>query len=554
MKVRVAKSAGFCVGVRRAVEMVLKIADENRKRKIFTFNPLINNPQTVAMLEDKGIGVVGEGCFDRANAGDIVVVSAHGISPKTRNSLENHGFTLCDATCPKVAYVHKLAQNFSKNNFAVIIIGDAGHPEVLGIEGEISTERAVIKTVDELNMLPNWQKVAIIAQTTMDRATFELIVAAARQKFQVVEVKNTLCSETAYRQDEIVELSQDTDIFVVVGGRKSANTIRLAELAEKTHRKTLHIETAQELNPADFVGIECVSVLAGASTPHWIIAAVVEKLETLNHKLLLPWKWRPIKNLAFFALRSNFVAAFAAAMFTAYLTTGSACGHMLLRASAVAAALFGTLNMYEHREWQSVALVDPNKVEFVRKNRKFILPCSVFAALISITLSFLIGYPEFFATTAAVGTVALYFATGFLEKTVPAWLKDGYMTFIWTFLLWAVGAQFTLEMLVPIMCLGSVRALIFGLKELETDKVLQRKSFSAAIGERMTIFLGALPVVAGTSALLLAFPFAKAVGFICAFLLLYAVLIAVGTRMWRKGNHIETITDVFIILASLFIF
>ncbi|HDG67559.1 MAG TPA: 4-hydroxy-3-methylbut-2-enyl diphosphate reductase, partial [candidate division Zixibacteria bacterium] len=234
MKVRVAKSAGFCVGVKRAVELVLRLADEHRGRRIFTYGPLIHNPQTVKMLEEKGIMVFGEGGVT-PQPGDIVVIRSHGVAPAVMEELSRKNYEIFDATCPKVAYVHRIAREYSRQGYAVIIVGDENHAEVIGIKGEVEGDGvAVVNSPEQVESLPEWEKVVVIAQTTMDVDTFNSVVAAVKQKFSEVVVKNTLCSETSYRQREIKELAADSDAFVVIGGKNSANTKRLFQLAKKT--------------------------------------------------------------------------------------------------------------------------------------------------------------------------------------------------------------------------------------------------------------------------------------------------------------------------------
>ncbi len=547
MKVKVAKSAGFCIGVKRAVELVLRLADEHRGKRIFTLGPLIHNPQTVEMLREKGIGVL-ESPQD-GSAGDIVVIRSHGIPPQTRQKLAEAGYTIFDATCPKVAHVHAIVRRYSGEGYAVIIVGDAQHAEVVGIKGEATTPVAVVASPDEVAALPDWEKVVVVAQTTMDRQTFESVVDAVKRKFENVVVKNTLCSETSFRQDEIKELASEADAFVVIGGRNSANTRRLYKLASQTGLPTFWVESASQLSADDFLGIERVAVVAGASTPHWVVDAVVERLATMHRRFLPPWRWRWLKNIAYAVLRSNFLAAAAAATLTGTIAMAYNLPNPVPRAFATCTLLFALTNLYQHREWQGMALMDPSKIQFVRQTKHVLLPAALLSLAAAVALSAALGAPECIATAVIAAAVLAYWRLGVLEHVLPAFIKDGFVLLAWISAIWFLGTPLDVGALLSIAVFGGLRGLALGLKELETDRILQRKSMTATLGRRLSMALGALAALVGV-ALALAAP-TSMLPFAAGAVAMWVVAAAVGARIIRRGTYIETIVEGIVLITAL---
>ncbi len=528
----------------------MRLADEHRGRRIFTYGPLIHNPQTVQMLAEKGIMVFGDGDFE-PQAGDIVVIRSHGVAPAVIEELRRKNFEIFDATCPKVAYVHRIARDFSRRGYAVIIVGDANHAEVVGIKGEVQGDVAVVNDPAQVSQLPDWDRVVVVAQTTMDVDTFDAVVEAVRRKFREVVVKNTLCSETSYRQREIRELARDNQAFVVIGGRNSANTKRLYQLATRTGLPTFWVETADELNPADFEGIERVAVVAGASTPHWIIDQVVERLETMHSKFLPPWKWRWLKAAAYFVLRSNLWSSVAAGFLAFAIGRDIFAGDILLRAASVMLTLFAALNLYEYREWQGLALMDPSKVQFVRQHRRFLLAASIVSLAGALAASFVLGgeYPIIEALLAAA--VAGYLIFPVFERVLPASVKDGGMLALWVLLVWGVGTGWDWRYLVPVAMFGAIRGLVMGLKELETDRILQRKSITAALGEKPAVWLGILPAVVGVVWIHFVGGWTRCGGFVAGMILMWFLAALVGFRILRKGSYIEVLSDIVVVITGL---
>ncbi|MBU1183638.1 MAG: 4-hydroxy-3-methylbut-2-enyl diphosphate reductase [Proteobacteria bacterium] len=279
MGVKLAKTAGFCMGVKRAVDMVIDMARQKGREIIYTYGPLIHNPQTVELLRKRGIVPIGSlDEIDCTPAGAVMVVRAHGISPAERKKIKEKGFRIIDATCPKVAHVQAIIRKHATAGFTVLIAGDREHPEVNGLLGFAGEAGIVLGAPEEVERLPELAKVCVVAQTTQNMDEYAAIVRSIRKRFPDAVVFDTICDSTEKRQTEIKALAAGTDAVFVVGGLNSANTRRLAELAKLQGKPAFHIETADELQRIDIEPYRRIGVSAGASTPNWIIDRVADHL------------------------------------------------------------------------------------------------------------------------------------------------------------------------------------------------------------------------------------------------------------------------------------
>lgn len=279
MGVKLAKTAGFCMGVKRAVDMVIDMARRKGREIIYTYGPLIHNPQTVELLRKRGIVPIGSlDEIDCTLAGAVMVVRAHGISPAERKKIKEKGFRIIDATCPKVAHVQAIIRKHAAAGFTVLIAGDREHPEVNGLLGFAGKAGIVLGCPEEVERLPELAKVCVVAQTTQNMDEYAAIVRSIRKRFPDAVVFDTICDSTEKRQTEIKALAAGTDAVFVVGGLNSANTRRLAELAKLQGKPAFHIETADELQRIDIEPYRRIGVSAGASTPNWIIDRVADHL------------------------------------------------------------------------------------------------------------------------------------------------------------------------------------------------------------------------------------------------------------------------------------
>ncbi len=278
MRVVRARNAGACYGVQRALDMALAAVEGGGAAS--TLGPLIHNPQVVADLAARGVRAVEH--VEDVHAGSIVIRS-HGVTPAVRRAAASRGLPVVDATCPHVARAQKAAAQLGERLGRVVVVGEAGHPEVEGLVAcarEAGAEVFVAACPADLPACLR-EPVGVVVQTTQTRAALDAVEAALRARGVNPEVKNTICSATSQRQEAAAELAGEVDAIVVVGGRNSSNTTRLADICAASCPRTYHIESPDEVDPAWFAGCESVGVTAGASTPEAHIAAVVARLEAL---------------------------------------------------------------------------------------------------------------------------------------------------------------------------------------------------------------------------------------------------------------------------------
>ncbi|MFP3870360.1 MAG: 4-hydroxy-3-methylbut-2-enyl diphosphate reductase [Syntrophobacteria bacterium] len=306
MKVKVAKTAGFCMGVRRAMELVLNAARQRQPEElIYTCGPLIHNNQVLEMLEGQGVRCLET--LDEAKRGRIAI-RAHGIPPQERQELKARGFTIINATCPRVARVQALIKKHVLQGYEVLIVGDDNHAEVIGLKGFASGRARVLSRPEEVDQLPEMNKLLVVAQTTQDEHAFQKIVERLKVRYPEAKIYNTICDSTYHRQEEVRTLSREVDALVVVGGRHSANTKRLAGIAAGTGIPTFHVETEEELDGEQLQDFAVVGVTAGASTPSWLIRRVVHKLESIQPRDGQPLV-RRLSRFIRFLLQSNLYVA-----------------------------------------------------------------------------------------------------------------------------------------------------------------------------------------------------------------------------------------------------
>ena len=279
MEVIVAKTAGFCFGVKRAVTTVYEEI-EKKEGTIYTYGPIIHNENVVKDLENKGVIVVNSKEELKKIKNGIVVIRSHGVGKNIYNLLKKNDLKIVDATCPFVKKIHNIVEEKSKEGYNIIIIGDEKHPEVEGIMGWVSTEEktsvSVIDTEDKAEMYHtnNKNKVCIVSQTTFNYNKFNKLVEIIGKKGYDIIVVNTICNATNERQTEAAELAKKVDAMIVVGGRSSSNTQKLYEICKDECNNTYYIQTLEDLDLQRLQTCRCVGITAGASTPNNIIEEV----------------------------------------------------------------------------------------------------------------------------------------------------------------------------------------------------------------------------------------------------------------------------------------
>ena len=274
-----ARENGFCFGVKKAVELTEAAAESGRP--VFNLGQVVHNPKISERLAARGVKVIQ----DPAEAGEaesgIVVIRAHGVPPAVRASIEEHGLECIDATCSLVLRAQRFTKQLADEGYRVIILGTPAHPEVVGLVGFAGTDYVIVETKDEWEKLPKMKKAGVVSQSTQPPWAFKELVGHVAEISQEMKVFNTVCPVTIKRQNAATELAGETDVIVVVGGKNSANTRELVNLARMQGKTAYHIENSVELEPAWLAGVERVGLIGGCSTPMETLLEVKERAEAL---------------------------------------------------------------------------------------------------------------------------------------------------------------------------------------------------------------------------------------------------------------------------------
>ena len=277
MNVELAKTAGFCFGVKRAVDTVYQQIEQYRGEKIFTYGPIIHNEEVIKDLRSHGVEVLNDEEELKTADADVVVIRSHGVAKYIYDILEERGITCVDATCPFVKKIHKIVAEKSAEGSCIVIVGNGEHPEVQGIRGWAGEQVTVVQTPEDAERfeLPDKdQKVCIVAQTTFNYNKFkELVEIISKKRYDIV-VLNTICNATKERQTEARQIAARVDAMVVIGDKRSSNTQKLFEICKEECLNTYYIQTLDDLDINQLRSVESVGITAGASTPNKIIEEV----------------------------------------------------------------------------------------------------------------------------------------------------------------------------------------------------------------------------------------------------------------------------------------
>lgn len=272
-EVILAKSAGFCFGVQRAMDTVYAEAD---KKNVYTYGPIIHNTEVVNELESKGVKAVNDISEIPEPEKSTVIIRSHGVSKAVYESIKNSGAKIVDATCPFVLKIHKIVKDASAEGDQIVIIGNEKHPEVEGIMGWSETPVHVVDTVEKAEKLKldKSKNVRVVSQTTFNYKKFQDLVEKFEKKGYDILVLNTICNATEERQQEARKIAADVDAMIVIGGRHSSNTQKLFEICKEECKNTYYIQTLEDLDVHSMQSMSCVGITAGASTPNNIIEEV----------------------------------------------------------------------------------------------------------------------------------------------------------------------------------------------------------------------------------------------------------------------------------------
>ena len=550
MKVILARTAGFCMGVKRAMEMVLNALSQEHE-KIYTYGPLIHNPQVLKLLEERGIGVLKQGYPE---PGCLVVIRAHGIPPQEKEHLVNLGCQIIDATCPRVAKVQAIIRKWARQGYATIIVGDADHPEVLGLMGYTEGRGHVVLTSADVANLPPLAQVIVVAQTTQSENVFNERVAEIKARFPEVQVSNTICDATARRQADIRQLAGEVEAVVVVGGRSSGNTQRLVEIARATGVATYHVETEQELDMATMRRYRVVGVTAGASTPHWLISNVVSMLkhDWSHRRGFLGQLWQRLWR---FLIKTNLYVALGAGCLS-YSSSLLQKVEPLWRYFFVAFFYVYAMHILNNFTDAASKLNDPVQTRFYGRHRRFLLISGIFSGLAALLLGLALT-PLAFLFILIMSALGLIYNINIFPPRAAAFLKFHRLKEIpgskavFTSLAWGVLAA-----LIPVICsnrnltpatavaflfvagLIFIRCGLFEIQALEGDRIVGKETLAVALGKERTF--NVLYILAAFLMLLLAAATYWGVLPSLGYALLGCGLYAVGYLTLYRRGYVES--------------
>ena len=489
------------MGVRRAVNLVL---EESRRGELYTLGPLIHNDQVVKWLARRGIRAVDNP--ETLPAGRVVVRS-HGIGPEERRRLHERGFALCDATCPRVGRVHGVVKKYHGRGFFMVVVGDPGHAEVEGILGFAEGRAAVLTAPGQAAGLPAADRVCVVAQTTQSPERFAEAVAAVRKRYPELNsenlvVEDTICDSTYRRQGEVKNLAREVDAVIVVGSRDSANTRRLAEVAEAAGVPAFRVETEADLDWAALKDFKRVGLTAGASTPHWLIRRVYEELFRRDRERKpRPLRW--LYTLPRFVVLSNLLVALGAAgLFLAASRLQGLRGNPLgLLLSFCYVFSVHTINVLISRE--AVALNEPARSRAFEHRRELWIFFSLFSLLLAWALALAWGWLPCLLFTAAL-IPSIFYQVRILRRSrfpglpfralsdIPG-SKDIFMALGWTVVaavLPLAGQGFNraspASIVACLLAMGMVllRSALQDFRHLQGDRLVGQETLPIALGER----------------------------------------------------------------------
>ena len=570
MRVKLAKTAGFCMGVRRAVELALEEGNRG-SGPIVTLGPLIHNSEVLNLLSDRGIRAVDDP--DSIKPEETAIIRAHGIPPDIKERLLKKADRVVDATCPRVLKVQVLIKRYTQKGGQAIILGDKDHAEVEGLLGHAQDGRGVvISGVDEVAGLDDCPEVMVVAQTTQSVALFEEVAAAIRKRWPQARVHNTICPATHERQAEVVSLANQVEAMVVVGGSFSANTQRLAQIASQTGTPAFAVETEKGLDAEAIGGFRSIGVTAGASTPNWLIRKVVEDLRGRRSKgepRLNSFLFRIYR----FLLKSNTLLALGGAGLA--LAGGLSLGMTPSLSMALIPALYlyaiHILNHFLDR--QAVAYNDPDGIRFFAKHRVYLIGTAVAAALIGLIQSYRLGLASFltFLLLSVLGLIypirlvpaRFEHLTGYVKlkdfpgsKPLSIALAWGTVCGLWPVLSFGGGVRMSDALVFALIAaLAFVRAGFVDVLDIQGDLAVGKETLAILLGEdrayRLLIGISIGTAAMGLAAVGTGFIGLAGLTFCLAPAFLGAVILACRTKKILPGIFMDGLVEAGLLSAAI---
>ncbi len=562
------------MGVRRAVEMVLD-APGKHESPIYTYGPLIHNPQVLNLLNEKGISDINEipGILIPGNTKKqgTVLIRAHGVPPHVKDDLKNAGFTVIDATCPRVIKVQTIIRKHTEKGYEAIIIGDNDHPEVTGLLGYAGEKGHVVGTMDDFESLQAFDKAVIVAQTTQNTDFFEDIKDLTGSRFPHYKVFDTICDSTEKRQEEVKLLASSVDALVVVGGYSSGNTQRLAEIAKQAGIPAYHIETESELDLKALASVRHIGVTAGASTPNWITKRVFRTLESLPFDKTRGWQsW--LFKVQRTLLLTNIYVAFGAGCLCYACTQFLEIHHY---DSYVFISMLYVLSMHILNNLTGMKADrynDPDRAAFYDTHMIFLTALALIAGGVGLIKAYTMGHVPFLALLimSLMGlsynlklvpdsvTGAKYRSIRDIpgSKTVLIAVAWGVVTSLFPSL--SASGRIDIGTLIVFMVstfMVFVRTAFFDLLDMQGDRIMGKDTIPILMGEKQTMkFLkSALLLIIFILLLSGIFDFTSNTGFalaICPALML-TVLYAHEKRYTMPGVRLEFLIETHFVLSGI---
>ncbi len=379
MKIDVAPHTGFCMGVRKAVLRIVEEINTNDE-EIYVYGPLIHNPQTIRILDKRGVKTIHS--LDQID-NKTVAIRTHGIPVNSLRKIKQESGRYINLTCPRVARVQGIVKKYSSEGYYTIIIGDPDHAEVKSIKSYAASGVSVVSSRDDITNISNAEKYIVVAQTTLNKHLYSELTSSIDEKIKNVIFCNTICDSTHNRQDDVTRaIEKGIDALVVVGGKNSANTNRLASIGRDNGISTFHVETEEELDHGDFRNVSHVLVTAGASTPGWIINNVLEKLFYINYQNKNRI-YNYVKSFFEFTIRTNIISAIASAFMASFFewTLGIWSGFKLPAVSGMYVFSMYSVNNYFAKN--SLKESNPFKYKLHKNNSFLIILLTVISLVVS---------------------------------------------------------------------------------------------------------------------------------------------------------------------------
>jgi len=563
MSVIVARTAGFCWGVRRAVDRVVtEIKKGDAPFRVY--GPLVHNPQVIEALRDRGVATCAEPWDE---SGGTLFLRTHGVTVEEREKLLKLNLRLKDLTCPRVGRALSIAGKRASQGYEVLIFGDPGHHEVKAILSAAGRSGRVISSVDHAGDLPRLEKPFLLSQTTQNAEAFELLIAELRKRWPDMEYANTICDSTSRRQRELRELVGKVDAVVIVGGNNSANTGRLASIAGETGLPVFRVETHEELDSEALSPYRRVLLSAGASTPEWSIRKVRERLlEIQGQSTRSGWVRSAFRNLVFSGAHIPLIALVIA------LAQGATIGGSGWARAGLAAGflLWSFTNFTAVLECRRVTITSQKRQEFIRNHEGLMILSAVLGFLAAFALSLGLGVVWIAWTIVAVFSCLLYALPLIREnqffdllRRIPG-SREILFTLAWSFLVCVLpavalaGMEFGLRLLVwpfSLALLFFARSLLIDLVDLQGDALLGMDTLplhlgadrcriillsaaaTAAVVHMAAVFFGALPLCAG--------------GFVLAPALLAFAYLFLERKPFPSELWVRVLSDGSLLLAGL---